>query len=334
MAGINYNVSELRKRNINISVASKKPEPNINNNEVKKEEEMVNVLDTYFSRKINYKELRKKCLFKIVNNEEVDVSVIVPVTGRDNFTRVLLDHLEASMEKYPEKKYSITFVEHSHAPSHLVHCEGRCNYIYLKREQSEFFNKCLAMNMGALFSNKAKNYMFHDLDLIMDKDFFSKIFENLSKIDPGSALQTFSGRKVVVLDGKNTSDLIHGTIKISNIIPGKEGSAYCTPGAPGGSIFIPSDSYFKVGGFDAEFFHSYSCEDSFFYNKLLDSVGISGCESPKIDLFHMDHPRLNGRDNPDTKEQMGIFNSFCSMEPYKRKEIIEKISKSFIENLI
>ncbi len=287
-----------------------------------------NIKEIYESRKINYDSVKKSCEFNIIDDRDVDVSVIIPVKGRENFNLPLVDHLLKSMEEFKEKTYSITFVEHNDVTTHKEICKDKTNHIWIRKNLGEYFNKCLAMNVGALFSNKAKYYLFHDIDLLVTKSFFSDLFSNLKNFPSGSALQAFGGRKVVVMNNDLTMRILSGRTAIDSVVPGSAESPYSTPGAPGGSIFISSDSFYKIGGFDAEFFHSYSCEDAFFYHKAEFIVGMGGCNAPLIESFHMDHPRTNGSDNPDMGMQNRIYMWFKNMSPRDKEEFIYHMAKN------
>jgi hypothetical protein len=291
------------------------------------------IIEAYERNKIDYTDVIKSCEFNLINTDDVDVSIIIPVKGRENFNKPLVDHLISAMDFFSDKTYSITFVEHSETPIHKELCNGSSNHIWIKKIDRGLFNKCLSMNVGALFSNKAKYYLFHDIDLLVDKQFFYNIFQNLSRISPESALQSFGGRKVVVLNKDLTDKIIEKRTRIEEVIPGRPGSQHCNPGAPGGSIFISSESFLKVGGFDAEFFHSYSCEDAFFYHKLEMTVGIHGCDNPLIDVFHMDHPRTNGSDNPDRNIQHSIHYGFLKMSQEDKTNFIKHLSDNFKNNI-
>jgi hypothetical protein len=281
----------------------------------------------YERNKINYAELKEKCEFNLTNTDEVDVSIIIPVMGRENFNKPMVEHLLEAMDFLKEKTYSITFVEHSEEPSHKMLCNGKTNHIWIKKTNKDFFNKCLAMNIGAFFSNKAKYYLFHDIDLLVKKDFFHSIFENLSKSNT-SALQAFSGRRVVVMSKELTDLILTHKLKIDDFEPGGTLAPYSAAGAPGGSIFINREDFYKVGGFDAELFHSYSCEDAFFYHKVEIMTGIKSCDNPVIEVFHMDHPRTNGSGNPDIRLQRGIYAGFKDLPINEKKIFIENISKN------
>lgn len=339
----NISDNKVRRRLVNrvpppvvqASVVNQQIQPtklNIDNvSRTKKEELMFNkhqIIEVYDRNKIDYESLKEFCEFNMVNTEDVDVSIIIPVRGRENFNRPLVDHLIGSMNFFKDKTYSITFVEHSESPKHRELCKDSTNHIWIKKMDRGLFNKCLSMNVGALFSNRAKYYLFHDIDLLTNREFFYNLFQNLDKVPAGSALQAFGGRKVVVMNNDLTDRILRNRTRIEEVIVGSYESPYCTPGAPGGSIFISHDSFYKVGGFDAEFFHSYSCEDAFFYHKLEMTVGIKGCDDPFIDVFHMDHPRTNGADNPDRHMQNLIHSGFISMSPEDKTNLITHISNN------
>jgi len=286
------------------------------------------LVEEFEKNKIDYEELKNSLEFNLVNTKEVDVSIIIPVKGRENFNEPLVDYLVSAMEYYSEKTYSITFVEHSEESTHRELCKDKTNHIWIKKTTNQFFNKCLAMNVGALFSNKAKHYLFHDIDLLFTKYFFLNIFENLSRIPTASALQTFAGRRVVVMNKDLTDAIISKQKTIDQVVPGHPISYYSLAGAPGGSIFIDKESFFDLGGFDAEFFHSYSCEDAFFYHKAEVTVGIQGCDNPPIEVFHMEHPRTNGSDNPDKLHQSILNSSFISLPLEDKINFIKLISNN------
>jgi len=306
------------------------------NNEIKNEEVMMNkhqIIELYEKNKIDYLSLKESCEFNLINNDDVDVSIIIPVKGRENFNKPLVNHLLASMEFFKEKTYSITFVEHSETANHKELCKGLANHIWIKKMDRGLFNKCLSMNVGALFSNRAKYYLFHDIDLLTDRQFFHNIFQNLARIPEGCALQSFGGRRVIAMNNDLTDRILRNRTRIEDVIPGSYESQYCPPGAPGGSIFISHNSFYRVGGFDAEFFHSYSCEDAFFYHKLEITVGIQGCDNPLVDVFHMDHPRTNGSDNPDRHIQNLTYAGFKNMSSDDKTNFITHISNNFKNNI-
>jgi hypothetical protein len=312
------------------------PSDQVKNINEEKNNSMLNyqqIIEIYERNKIDYNNLKNTSEFNIIDSNDVDVSIIIPVKDREDFNFPLVSHLKDAMSAFNEKTYSITFVEHSDVSTHRDLCNNNTNHIWIKKNSSEFFNKCLAMNVGAFFSNRAKHYLFHDIDLLVDKNFFINIFKNLSRVNDGCALQAFGGRKVVVMNNELTNRVIKNKTKIEEVIPGESAAPYSTPGAPGGSIFISHDSFYNIGGFDPEFFHSYSCEDAFFYHKAEVRVGIQGCDDPLVDVFHMDHPRTNGSDNPDMANQYRINASFKSMNIKDKIKFIDYISNKIKSRL-
>lgn len=312
-------LSTQNKDNRDNDISTKNIEQMFNKNQI---------IEIYERSKIDYIKLKDELEFNMVNTEPVDVSIIIPVMGRKDFNLPLVKHLNDAIKNFSDKSYSITFVEHSEEPIHREMCKDVTNHIWIKKNSNSFFNKCLAMNIGALFSNRANYYLFHDIDLLVDRDFFSGIFDNLSRIPHTSALQAFGGRKVVVMNKNLTDLIINNRVSIDDVRPGDQSSPYSTPGAPGGSIFINSKSFYDIGGFDAEFFHSYSCEDAFFYHKAEVTIGIHGCDIPLVDVFHMDHPRTNGSDNPDRHKQNLIYSGFISMSQEDKFNFITHISNN------
>lgn len=291
------------------------------------------LIEIYNKNKINYDSIKEKCEFNLIDSNSVDISIIIPVKGRENFNNPLVKHLKNAMKFFNHKTYSITFVEHSEESTHKDLCKNETNHIWIKKDTNEFFNKCLSMNVGAIFSNKAKYYLFHDLDILVTDSFFVDLFNNLSKIKENSVLQSFAGRRVVMMNDEVTSMLLDNRMKIGDVKAGDVSAPYSAYGAPGGSIFINRDTFIRLGGFDAEFFHSYSCEDTFFYHKAEIIAGIQGCDYPIIEAYHMEHPRAKGGDNPDAQYQANIYKEFTSLSLEDKISFISYISNNINKEL-
>lgn len=286
-------------------------------------------LNQYLNNIIDYEKIKHSCYFKINRPEDVDVSIVVPVRGRSHFNKILTRHLEDAMKFYPSVKYSITFVEHSPSKEHESMCESTVNYINIP--SNEVFNKCLAFNIGMMFGNKAKYYMFHDLDIIMNRDFFKNVFENLNRVD-GIALQAFRSRRVLFCDQDLTNKIIQGTVKIENLhtkYPGVLEPAPSQHRAPGGSIFVSNEQFLKVGGYDPELFFGYSIEDAFFYEKLKMLGGIDSCNDPGIEVFHLWHPPL-WNSNPKLTYHTEIYHSFMNSSIDEKMKLID-LEKNIIQ---
>lgn len=290
-------------------------------------------LKLYSERRIDYSRLKDICIFKLKNEQPVDVSVIIPVRSRANFNKVLTKHLKMAMEFYPNVTYSITFVEYSMNTEHMDICDDDVNYINVPF--GGYFNKCMAFNVGAFFSNKAKYYLFHDLDIIMDKYFFSNIFKNLEN-NKDIALQTFKLRRVLYCNEHLSEDVIKGIVpieKLTNRYPGvTEPMNPEQMKAPGGSIFVSKTQFLNAGGYDPELFFGYSIEDQFFYDKLQLTGGIISCNNPAIELYHLHHPPL-WSSNPFLSHHHLIYTEFSKLTLEEKQHFLE-LEKSNISKFL
>ncbi len=282
------------------------------------------LIDLYKFKKINYDLIKSSCFFGLKNTDEVDVSIIVPVMDREDFHNPLVNHLKEAIEKCKDKTFSITIIEHSIEPKHRHLCHlNNINYIWLNKSKEEPFNKCLCMNIGALYSNKANYYLFHDIDILMEDTYFIDIFRNLKRVKNNSALQTFSLRRVVLMTYEQTNSIVNKSKSFKDIIP-----TYSKMGAPGGSIFIKANDFKNAGGYDAEFFHGYSPEDAFFWHKLELVTNIEGCNNPIIEAYHMMHPPKHAS-NRNAKELLSIYQKFLNMENNEKIRFINYIATEF-----
>ena len=235
------------------------------------------LINLYNERKIDYDTVKFEKT-NTVSTGPVTFSIIIPVMNRENFHKPLVRHLKQaalylrhhSTGKYKDVTFAITFVEHSHKAKHTHLAKASSvNHIWIPKSEEEPFNKCLSMNIGALKSNPADYYLFHDIDLIMTQTFFLSILENFSRWSNEGALQTFGGRRVISMDQQLSQEIVNQRLTLDWSIGTRNNQmTYSVPGAPGGSICIPSRDFFNAGGYDAEFFHSYSPEDRFFWRKM------------------------------------------------------------------
>lgn len=277
---------------------------------------------------IDYNKIRDESIFVLYANEEqYDVSFIVPVRGRLNFSKPMYDNFVLAREQ-SRLNISYTIVEHSESPEHSKFCKkNRINYIWIKSYSNEQFNKCLALNFGALFSiKKCDFFLFHDIDCLIQTNFFINLQKNIENKNCKS-IQCFHGRRVLYLDQELTNKIISNEIHVDSLklgIPGITLPMYI--GAPGGSIMINRDLFFRVGGYDPEFFRANSPEDIFFWDKVafIDRMEIS--DNPEIDIFHMHHTPTY-YDNPFIDHMKKIYEIFKNSSDDDKLHLINKKSK-------
>lgn len=277
-------------------------------------------LDEYKKNQVNYEALRSRCFFKSVDNfENVNLSVIVPVRSRTYFNPFLTKCLREAANELQDFKISITFVEHSDNREHEPFCT-ETNYIHIPAHGTQF-NKCLAFNAGFLFGNKANLYMFHDLDIMVNTDFFVNLLFNMQRIK-NKALQTFRQRRVLYCDESLSQRILDGKIRINQLhikYPGIHEPEQRR--APGGSILVSRDQFIRAGGYDPELFYGYSIEDQFFYDKLQLTGGIVGCEEPAIEVYHLWHPPL-WNSNPSADRHAELYLNFAKSSLANRQNFL------------
>jgi hypothetical protein len=284
---------------------------------------------------LDYDQIIKTCYIDVKNfDDDNDIAIVIPIMNRENQVNVLIDNLNESINYYNKKKYRIIFIEHDIEPKNKDSVMSKkCDYIFIpKKNGDERFNKCLCMNLGALLV-KSKYYIFHDVDLVVKKDFFKNIFINLKRIGDDSVIHCFTNRRVIYLN-KDISEMVRNkTLDIHTINEINEYNPYSPypimyggVGAPGGSIFINSELFFKVGGYDDNIFNGYSPEDDFFWKKIEIFKKINSCDDPINEVFHLFHNSLQY-----TKLEIHekIKNKFASSDLEKKLKYIELKSKYF-----
>ncbi len=286
----------------------------------------MDILSEARARTINYDKIKESCYFDVNDNRYTDVSVIIPVFGRTQFNRVTCDYfLKAIQYLKDEKKVSVTIVEHSDTQEHKHLCYSWVNYIWIPRN-GQRFNKCLAHNIGALFSNKSDFFLFHDIDTIVPEDFFKKLFVNIKNYD---AVQSFTKRRLLYCNEKLTQSIIEDKSNLSHVWDGSPSVKVGASGASGGSMFVSKEIFNRIGGFDDIFFTEYSVEDQFFFDKLTVSGKLGFCDNPPIDLVHLYHlPSFN---RTTKVEDFDALSSFNALSPEDKLTYFE-IKRSYFKD--
>ena len=284
---------------------------------LEKNEMFENLLST---NKVDYEYLKEHSYIKLFDSDiEYDINMIIPINGRVSFLKPLYKSFLTAKNK-SNLKICLTVVEISEINNQREYCElNNINYIF---NESDIFNKSLAMNLGAIFSMKSKSFIFHDLDCLLDVDFFNKIEENIE--NKGSkVLQCFHDRRIFYLNDELTKSIINEEIGVIDLSPQTEGvmlDPTPVPTAPGGSIYIDKDIFFEVGGYDPEFFIGYAPEDAFFWDKVeLLGYKIESCDNPNIFIYHMNHDKILGIEFP---KMVKVFRQFYYEEIGEKLNIV------------
>lgn len=247
--------------------------------------------------RIDYAEIRALSKINLLSDGECDINVIIGFQGRYNFLDTTIRTFKEAIRYYFDNKTEsnkftnilLTFVEHDIAPYSEERLIGDVNYIYTPGNVRAIYSRSFAYNFGVKYSNKAKYYLLHDLDIVVKKDFFLRLERNLTP--EVQCLQPFGGRCVLYVNPLWTERLLETTLdhnELENNPPWV--SEPELKGSKGGSILITGEAFSRVGGFDPEIFWGYAVEDQMFWSKVLDEIGhIEYADNPHIDVFHMYH---------------------------------------------
>lgn len=275
----------------------------------------MDIFDQAIANKIDYNELKSRCNLRIVNKGPVDISIVIPVHGRMEFNLVITHFLQMAID-FSKINVAITFVEHDDKANHDSLCGKGINYIFIPLN-GQRFNKSLCFNAGALFSVKADFYLMHDVDTIMDKWFFSKLFINMMGKD---AVQAFTKRRLLMCGQKITENVLKDFRLMKGVPAYSPDIKPAQAGAAGGSIFLSRDIFFNIGGW-WEVFTEYSIEDQTAYDMLYLSGTLGHCDHPSIEMFHLWHePSFFKR----TKQKCwDFYHAFKELPIENKKEFIQ-----------
>jgi len=238
---------------------------------------------------IDYSALRNRCTVNLSKNkwdEDIDISVIIPVRGRTEYHKIITKHFFDAMVAF-KGKVSLTFVEHDNMPpKHYWLKKNWANHIFIPADGKPF-NKCLCHNIGVLYGPRANFYLFHDTDLIVPEQFFNMLIQNMVNRE---AVQAFTQRRVLMVAQTFSRQIIDGEREPNFYSYSSHDVRPAIPGAPGGSIFVSKNLLLEVGMWEDCFFTGYSVEDQFFFNKLMLSNKFGFCDNPAIEVMHLWHP--------------------------------------------
>lgn len=260
-------------------------------------DDLINIIDIHM---IDYSKAMRSSI-RVERMELSDINLYIPVKDRLKFIDPCVSYLKKAIEQSPYK-VKIVVIENSDKPDFYSKAEDLgVDYIFipLMMSQSEgMFAKSLAYNLGYLLSKPAKWNIFHDLDILVQPDYFSKLKVYLD--DNPKWVQPYTKRRVLRISEEHTNKICSGSYIDLDKIP-EDHVVASKPGSPGGSIVIRNDIFENVGGYDPELFYGYAPEDDFLWTKLEVSVAeineINTCfasggvfaDNPSIEVYHMYH---------------------------------------------
>ena len=280
--------------------------------------------EVIMNTKFRYSEVKENSKIQLYNEGDYDISFIVPIRGRIEFLPTLYDAFQKAAAK-SKKKICFTVSEFDSESKHEEFCKAnQINHIFIQCEKDELFNKCLAMNCATLWGHQADYWLFHDVDCIMQSDFFNNIFLNLERVKTNVA-QTFVDRRVLYCNEELTQEIIKGNFDYDDLKLDHE--TVMLPkfvGAPGGSIIIHRELFEQVGMYDHVFFQANSPEDAMMWKKLEIFSEIALCEFPVNELFHLNHP-VTYNSNPKEREMKDLYHQFMHKTKPQKGNFIKLI---------
>lgn len=287
----------------------------------------MNLEEIVSQNSLNYKEIKDNNVFIIKDDDTIyDINFLIPVRGRTEFASSMYDSFKTACTN-TNLKITYTVIEHSDNPMHSKFCKTEgIDYIWIN-SNGRLFNKCLCYNIGVFYSQKSNSYIFHDIDCLIQSDFFIKLSENIQNQN-AKATQCFTGRRVLYLNPELTKRVIKKEFEIDKLniempevdYPRMGGKIMI--GAPGGSIYVERGLFFEAGGYDAELFLANSPEDIFFWTKIDTINKMHTSDNPPIEIYHMFH-EPTWMNNPHINEMQNINNIFQQMNIEEKKEFIK-----------
>lgn len=157
--------------------------------------------------------------------------------------------------------------------------------------------KSLCYNLAFLLAPPSPYYLFHDVDVIVNRDFVQGLEDGLKSKVPW--MQPYYGKSVPYLSKRSSKlvrkGLIDGRSIVMNNIELEHPTQCCSPG---GSILISAGVFCSVGGYDADIFVGYSPEDRFIWFKLELIGGPYYTNNSRARAWHLHHERNIWRQNP------------------------------------
>ena len=284
------------------------------------------IIEILEKNKIDYGLIKQKSYISLLNDNEFDINVIIGFRGREEFLNPIIKSFQKAIEYIKDKKICLTFIEHDIESKSRLKLEGKVNYLWTPGNVTEQYSRSFAYNFAVKYSNKAKHYILHDIDILVKKNFFEEIYEN---IKGSRCMQTYGKRRVLYLSQQLTPRVINKEVDFNLLdenspnvsLPMYAGKPAL--GSKGGSIIIERDLFYEIGGFDPELFYGYASEDQIFFDKATTIVGeVTYADNPPIDMFHMWHPPTS-MSNPLMYEMEEYMLQFRYMKKKDRLAFLE-----------
>ncbi len=264
--------------------------------------------------------------------------IMIPCLGRKENLVPTLKRFQMINPPVEGYRPQICIVEHSPFPDlESIAKEYNCEYLWIFLDPRNptlpigQFNKALCYDKGFLFTSPALWYLFHDNDVLVPKDFWKRIDENVCRAKT-KFLQPFTYRSLL-----NTipevAEMLRKDLSLADQ-PLAEGTFYpIVEGAPGGSLYLERQRYLDVGGHDPNYCWGYGPEDRLFFNKLKLFEPIAYADEPPIEMIHLWHPTA-ASNNPFRFDMDWFVNIFFEQKSKEEKMNVLQGKKLLLETIL
>jgi GT2 family glycosyltransferase len=206
------------------------------------------------------------------------ISYIVPFRDQNRTDAILTVINNIRGQLYPN--IEIVAVEQDAAEKLSLSKLGPAVKVHIGVKGNKDFNKSKAFNAGVATCSHSK-MILHDADTMALADYTSKVSESLDINE-----SAFLGGKVLYTS-RQSADKVMANKQVDKNTVCERAVDYFE----GGSVGILKSAYWKVGGFNEEFW-GYGCEDCDFYARISNATRF--LESRDEPFLHLWHPRTKG----------------------------------------
>ena len=153
------------------------------------------------------------------------------------------------------------------------------DYYRVELNEKHLFNKSKAFNLGVARSTSNK-IILHDADMLVINGYTQEISDILDNYDSCHLGST------VVYANKDSTSNINRLGEVTDPVFERVVGYY-----EGGSLACTKETYWKIGGFNEDFW-GYGCEDCDFYDRM--SKGSNYFDNRIYNLLHLHHGRSDG----------------------------------------
>lgn len=276
--------------------------------------------------------------YYLCNNVLSPRKIIIPCFKRQENLRAVLQRFQTIDLPLEGYRPPILLVEHSPYPEiEKIAEEFNCEYLWIFMDYTHpelplgQFNKALCYDKAFLFGTPASWYLFHDNDVLVPKDFWNKLDQNVERAKT-QFIQPYTNRCLINLKPP-VAEMLRENLSLADEAITEDMYFERHPGAPGGSLYLTRNRYLEAGGHDPNICWGYGPEDAMFYEKLSILEDIAFADNPAIEMIHLWHP--SAAPHSVYRTEMDIFvKQFFKQMPREQKIITMQQKRQILESIL